>query len=284
MKVGQDRSERGAGTRGSVGAIISEFLGTALLVFLGCSLVVADFGRGSPMVSWIPDSAARRALTGFLFGTVGGSIALSRLGKVSGAHINPVVTLAFWTQGKMTARLAGGYMVAQLVGGVLGAVPLLLWGNAAQSVHDAATLPGPGGVVLAAAGETVATFCLVTGLFLFVGSRRLRQFTPFLFPFLYGVLVWLEAPLSGTSTNPARSLGPALVAHAWQGWWVYWAGPLMGMGAALAVLNAARPLVRWEVEVAKLYHFHHDPFGLFRAHHHSLAPSRSPRAGSPEQS
>lgn len=236
------------------------------------------------MVSWIPDSAARRALTGFLFGTVGGSIALSRLGKVSGAHINPVVTLAFWTQGKMTARLAGGYMVAQLVGGVLGAVPLLLWGNAAQSVHDAATLPGPGGVVLAAAGETVATFCLVTGLFLFVGSRRLRQFTPFLFPFLYGVLVWLEAPLSGTSTNPARSLGPALVAHAWQGWWVYWAGPLMGMGAALAVLNAARPLVRWEVEVAKLYHFHHDPFGLFRAHHHSLAPSRSPRAGSPEQS
>ena len=215
------------------------------------------------MIHWIPSPGIRRALTGFLFGSVGGSIAVSRIGKVSGAHINPVVSMAFWIRRKLTGRVALRYVIAQLAGGIIGTFPLLFWGGLARSTQDAATIPGPLGVLVAALGETGATFCLIVGLFSFVGHRSLRRWTPLLFPALYAFLVYWEAPLSGTSTNPARSLGPALVASTWHGWWVYWVGPVMGTILALGVLTVGKPLTHWHIEVAKLYHFQHDPLGIF---------------------
>ena len=80
---------------------------------------------------------------------------------------------------------------------------------------------------------------------------------------LYAVMVFLEAPISGTSTNPARSLGPAVISGDWIDWWVYWLGPLTGalLGVSLYRLTWLRQL---EIEVAKLYHFEHDPHGIFR--------------------
>ncbi|MEJ2699751.1 MAG: aquaporin, partial [Desulfuromonadales bacterium] len=90
----------------------------------------------------------------------------------------------------------------------------------------------------------------------------LRPFTPALFPFLYAVMVFLEAPISGTSTNPARSLGPALISGAWQGWWIYWIGPLLGALLGVTVFRFTR-LRLLTVEVAKLYHFEHDRYGVF---------------------
>lgn len=240
---------------------LSECVGTLLLVAVGCSFVVFDFAKGSPMVHALPSAAARRALTGFLFGATGGSIALSPVGRVSGAHINPVVSLAFWRRGKLASGVTAGYVAAQLVGAILGALPLLLWGPWAASVHLAATAPGPAGPLVAVLGEVGATTCLVVGLFVFLGHRRLRRFTPGLFAPLYALLVWVEAPLSGTSTNPARSLGPALVGHMWTAWWVDWIGPLAGLALGLAILHLPR-LARLEEEVAKLYHFHWDPHGI----------------------
>ena len=101
---------------------------------------------------------------------------------------------------------------------------------------------------------------------------RLRAFTPALFPFLFAVLVWLEAPLSGTSTNPARSLGPGLVAGAMSTWWVYWLGPLVGTLAGVAIQRA--PWMRsFEIRVAKVFHFHHDRYGVF----HGAAAVTGPR-------
>ena len=242
---------------------VSEFVGTALLVAVGVSVVILDFGAGSPVARAIPGAGARRALTGFLFGAVGGLIALSPVGKVSGAHINPVVTLAFWLRGKMGPEHAAGYAAAQLAGGAAGALPLLLWGATGASVSYGATVPGPAwGVWAAFLGEAATTACLVGGLFLFLGHARLRPFTPALFAPLYALMVWLEAPVSGTSTNPARTLGPALVSGAWGGWWVYWAGPVAGTLLALAVLRF-RSLRRLEEDVAKVYHFAHDPHGVF---------------------
>jgi aquaporin Z len=241
---------------------LSELVGTALLVAAGCSLVVVDFGAGSPVAAALPSAGARRAVTGFLFGTVGALVAVSPIGKLSGAHINPVVTLAFWLHGRMKARLAAGYVVAQLAGAALGALALRAWGAMGASVAYGATTPGAAGPWLATLGEAGATFALVGGLFLFLGSRRLRRFTPLLFPFLYAVLVGLEAPLSGTSTNPARSFGPGLVAGAMGGWWIYWVGPLLGTLAAVALQRA--PGVRsLELGVAKVFHFHHDRYGVF---------------------
>ena len=73
-------------------------------------------------------------------------------------------------------------------------------------------------------------------------------------------MVWAESPISGTSTNPARSLGPAVVSGQWTAWWIYWAGPLAGM--LLAVLACS--VLAKRIEVAKLYHFDSDRDRLFR--------------------
>lgn len=242
----------------------SEFIGTALLVAVGVSFVILDFGKGSPVTAALPDPGLRRLITGFLFGATGASIAISPVGKTSGAHINPVVTLAFWIKGKMTAPHALGYVVAQLAGGIAGGLPLLVWGRMGASIDFGGTFPGSGFTFLQATlGEVVTTFGLIAGLFLFLGHSRLRSYTPLLFPFLYAVMVYLEAPLSGTSTNPARSIGPSLVSSDWRGWWIYWLGPLLGTGLAVAVSQFSW-LRRFEVEVAKIYHFEHDPHGVFR--------------------
>ncbi len=243
----------------------AELLGTALLLGAGLSLVILDFGAGSPVVRWLPSPGARRALTGFFFGCIGGGIALSGLGKISGAHLNPVVTLAFWAKKRMTAGLACGYGLAQLAGAALGALPLLLWGRMGRGLGYGGTWPGPGvSVWMAVGGEAAATFALLAGLFLFLGRPRLRPFTPALFPFLYAWLVWWEAPLSGTSTNPARSFGPALVSENWRAWWVYWLGPGLGFLIALGVHELAGLETKLRVGIAKIYHFEHDPHGIFQ--------------------
>jgi len=239
----------------------AELLGTALLVAVGLSFVILMFAPDGPAARLIPAAGWRRLITGFCFGTTGGLIALSPLGRESGAHINPAVSLAFWISGHLEARHAALYVVAQLSGCALGALPLLLWGALGRSVDFGATQPGASyGIGWALAGEVATTFALVAGLFLFLQHRPLRRFTPALFPVLYAVMVWLEAPVSGTSTNPARSLGPALVAGVWHGWWIYWLGPAVG-----ALLGVAVHRWRWlEIEVAKLYHFEHDRYDIFR--------------------
>ncbi len=240
---------------------LSEFIGTALLIGIGVSFVILDFGKGSPVVSLIPSSGIRRALTGFLFGGTGMLIAFSPVGKWSGAHINPVVTFSFWMKGKIKSTMAIGYVVAQFLGAAAGAFMLLFWGSIGKTVNYGATIPGKGGAAEAVLGEAATTFCLIAGLFLFLGYKRLRPFTPFLFPFLYAVMVYFEAPVSGTSTNPARSFGPSLASGIWSGWWVYWIGPLLG--AFIAVSIQTKWLKMLEIEVAKVYHFEHDPFKVF---------------------
>ncbi len=244
--------------------LVAEFFGTALLLTIGLSVVILDFGAGSPIARLIPSEGLRRLITGFLFGSTGALIAVSPLGKISGAHINPVVTLAFLIEGKIRSHHAAGYVIAQLAGAVAGCLPLLLWGSIGKSVAFGSTVPGPAySVWLAVVGEIATTFALVILLFVFLGHNKIRRFTPLLLPFLYALMVFLEAPLSGTSTNPARSLGPAVVASDWQSWWVYWLGP--ALGALIAVAAHRRTWLRaLEVDVAKLYHFEHDPHGVFR--------------------
>lgn len=242
---------------------LSEFVGTALLVAVGVSIVILDFGTGSLIPTLLPNAGLRRVVTGFLFGATGAAIAVSPVGRISGAHINPVVTLAFWSKGKMRSSHALGYILAQLGGGVLGALALLSWGKMGASIHFGATLPGAHYTESQATlGEAITTLALIAGLFAFVGHRRLRSYTPMLFPFLYAVMVYLEAPISGTSTNPARSLGPSLVSGVWRAWWVYWVGPLVGTALALA-FHTFSAFRKFEIGVAKLYHFEHDPHGIF---------------------
>jgi aquaporin Z len=240
---------------------VCELSGTAVLVLVGLSFVIGMFGTGSPMTQLIPSVGLRQLITGFLFGTTGALIALSAVGKESGAHINPAVTMVFWLFHKLHGRTAVIYVVGQLAGGILGSLPLLAFGARGRSVAFGATLPGAGYSTAAVLlGEIVTTFTMVSLLVVFIGFRRLRPFTPGIFPPLYSIMVYLEASLSGTSTNPARSFGPALVSGQWQGWWIYWIGPLLG--ALLAALACS--LLAKRITVAKLYYFDSDRDGLFR--------------------
>ena len=245
----------------------SEFLGTGLLVLGGVSVIIVMFGNGTPMARLVPNELMRTSLTAFLFGTIGSAIALSWVGKESGAHINPAVTMAFWLIQRVDLRAAAGYIVAQLLGACAGALPLLAWGAMGRSVAFGATIPGSGySTAVVLMGEIVTTFGLVATLCVFLGFRDLRPFTPFVIPFLYAVMVPLEAHISGTSTNPARTLGPALISGQWDGWWIYWLGPILGSLIAILICGSfAR-----RIEVAKLYYFDHDRRRLF----HRMAGSR----------
>jgi aquaporin Z len=216
------------------------------------------FGEGTPFAQILPSVDLRRAINGFLFGSIGAAIALSPVGKVSGAHINPVVTLAFLLAGRLDLWDAGVYVLAQLAGAAVGCLPLLAWGAMGRSIAFGATTPGKGYSIMAALmGEVVTTFGLVAGLCVFLAFRNLRGFTPAMIPFFYAFIVPLEAPISGTSTNPARSLGPAIISGEWHGWWIYWIGPVIG--AFIAVFASSRMAKR--IEVAKLYYFETDRRG-----------------------
>jgi aquaporin Z len=196
-----------------------------------------------------------------MFGGTGALIAISALGKESGAHINPVVTMAFWLFRKMDSRKAIIYVLAQLAGAVIGTMPLLLWGQLGQSISFGATTPGPGYTVWQALlGEVVTTFTMVSLLAIFLGFRNIRPYTPAIFPLLYAIMVPLEADISGISTNPARSFGPAVVSGQWDAGWIYWVGPFTG--ALLACIFCSRLAKR--ITAAKLYHFDSEEDKLFR--------------------
>jgi aquaporin Z len=121
-------------------------------------------------------------------------------------------------------------------------------------------------------GEVITTFTMVTLLILFLSFRKIRPYTPALFPILYAIMVPLEADISGISTNPARSFGPSVVSGIWQVWWVYWIGPFLG--ALFACRLCSRVAKR--ITEAKLYHFDSDTDKLFRKKNSSV-PTNNPK-------
>jgi aquaporin Z len=235
----------------------SELVGTALLVFFGLSIVIALWGHQAPLSALPISPDARRLLNGFLFGSVGAAIAFSPIGKMSGAHINPAMTFAFCIEGKLRWRDASWYVLAQLAGAAIGSLALLCWGTVGASDQWGAAVPyrsAPDWLPIA--GEAVCTFLLVLLIFISAAHKVTQPFTPLVNPPLFALLTWLEAPLSGASANPARSFGPELVGCLWQGWWVYWLGPCLGAGLAVAVLRIDL-FRRFRPREARVCHFGH---------------------------
>jgi aquaporin Z len=234
---------------------LAEAAGTALLVFFGLSMVIAFFGQGSALARLLPSAPWRRVLAGACFGTVGALITISPLGRISGAHINPAVSFAFWLEAKLAWRDTLGYVLAQLLGALLGAWPLLLWGQMGRSIQYGATRVGEGiPVLIAFTGEVLATLALVLAICLTAARARTRAFTPWTIPPLFAWLVWWEGPWSGASANPARSFGPALISGQWDQFWIYLLGPLLGAALAIAILRLPL-LAQHRVQVARVSHF-----------------------------
>jgi aquaporin Z len=215
--------------------LVAEFAGTALLLAVGLSVVVVDFAPGLPVAGAVTDPDLRRLVTGLLFAATATALVYSPLGRISGGHFNPAVTLAFLHLRKITWPGAVGYAIAQVTGAVLGAyLVVLVWGRDATSVDVGATLPALGGPLAALAAEIAMTFALLLLVLTFVDRPRLMPFTAAAAGVLVVVLAFFGGPVSGTSLNPARSLGPALAADIWTWLWIYLLAPTVG--ALLAAL------------------------------------------------
>lgn len=218
----------------------AEAIGTALLLVGGLSAVVLVTSPQSPVAALGLPSWVARGVAGGLFGLTGALVTISPMGRHSGAHLNPAMTLAFLLRKRISLSHAAFYVLAQCLGAVVGAAVILLWGGIGTPVRFGATVPAPGlRPTLATALEAMATVVLVGVVFTFLAHARLRALTPWTMPVMYAVMVAVEAPWTGTSTNPARSLGPAVVTDTWTLFWVYVVGP--ALGAVVAVAAVALP-------------------------------------------
>jgi aquaporin Z len=238
--------------RRNLSAYASEFAGTALMLFVGVSAVAFMWAAGSPVPA-IGNPALRRLLTGLLFAGGATAVVYSPLGQISGGHINPAVTLAFWRMGKVPTRDALIYIVLQFAGAYLGAYAAgVAWGPLTRGVQYAATVPGDGySWAGALAAETAITFLLVFTIFVCVNKPRIAPRTGIICGTLVALLVMIEAPVTGTSLNPARTLAPAILVANYASLWIYFAGPALG---ALLAVAAYRGQWGSHTVCAKLYH------------------------------
>jgi aquaporin Z len=231
---------------------VCELAGTAIMLFLGITAVALMWAPGSPMPV-VPNPVMRRLITGILFAGAATLVVYSPLGQRSGGHINPAVTLAFWRAGKVPARDAVAYVIAQFAGALAGTLAAgLAWREMTPAIQYAATTPGAGYSATAAlVAETVITFLLVFTIFVCVNKPRIAPRTGLIAGALVALIVMIEAPVSGASLNPARTLGPAIVAPHYRDVWIYFVGPCLG--ALIAVAAYSR---QWESATvcAKLYH------------------------------
>lgn len=222
------------------------------MLFIGVSAVAFMWAPGSP-VPVVSNGALRRLLTGMMFAGGATAVVYSPLGQISGGHINPAVTLAFWRLGKVPARDAVIYVVMQFLGAFVGAYAAgVAWGPLTTGVQYAATVPGDGYTWAGAlAAETAITFLLVFLIFVCVNKPKVAPRTGLIAGTLVALLVMIEAPVTGTSLNPARTLGPAILAPNYTALWIYFAGPIAGALIAVAAFTG-----QWgrQTVCAKLYH------------------------------
>jgi aquaporin Z len=208
-----------------------------------------------PIRGLIADAFVRRLLMGCAMGLTAIVLIYSPWGRRSGAHLNPSVTLTFLRLGKISTRDAIAYVSAQFAGGLLGiaaaAVLLAPW-IAAPAVNFVATVPGPDGPGVAFAGEVAISFVLMTAVLVLSSLPRLAPFTGVVAGLLVATFISFEAPLSGMSMNPARTLGPSLVGDIADGLWIYFVAPPLGMLAAAEFVTRTRG--RLAVHCAKLHH------------------------------
>ncbi|MGE0812631.1 MAG: MIP/aquaporin family protein [Vicinamibacterales bacterium] len=209
----------------------------AFMVSAGVFAVVLQH-PGSPIRQAIDDPFVRRLLMGAAMGLTAAAIIYSPLGARSGAHMNPSVTLAFLSLGRIRPRDAAAYIAAQFAGALAGTV--LAWRLLGAAFADppvlfVQTLPGAGGIWPAVAGELAISF-LTLSILLAVSARPSTMRATGLVAALVVMLnITFEDPLSGMSMNPARSLGPAILSGNFMAIWIYLVVPPVAMQAAAAL-------------------------------------------------
>ena len=207
-------------------ACAAEAIGTFLLVLVGTAVATAAvLGKGTAGPAY--DSLAVALSFGLILIPIVGS-----LGQVSGAHVNPAVTLGLAVAGKFPWRDVAPYWVAQLVGGIVAA--LVLWLCYGQGAYADAHLGAPAPVHGASALQVLLVEALIAFILVFTvistatDPRVPKAATAVAIGFALAAGVLLGGPVSGGAGNPARALGPMIVAGTFPLWLFYVIGPLLG--------------------------------------------------------
>jgi aquaporin Z len=254
-----------------------EALEVALLMTSACLIGVALLHPASPLVQGI-DSALRRALTGIAMGLTVLGLIHSPMGRRSGAHMNPAVTLVFWRLGKVAGWDAAFYMMAQFAGAALGmlAMSAVLGGSLAHTeVRFVTTTPGAAGAAAAWVGEFVIALLMMFTVLTLSNSRPAAPFTGLGAALLVAAFIFVESPVSGTSMNPARTFGSSLAARIWTGLWIYFTAPPLAMLAASELYLRTRRGA--QVYCAKLNHVN-SRHCIFRCRFHEMIEERATAA------
>jgi MIP family channel proteins len=226
-----------------VGAAIAELVGTFILVFGGTAVAVAAI-LSRPTAGGAYGSLAIALAFGLAL-----AIVVASIGHVSGAHVNPAVTLGMAATGKFPWNYVPIYIAAQLVGAVVAALAtwLTFAGAGARSEASlAATYPARGvGDLQAFLVEILITFILVfVVISVATDERAPAAIAPIAVGFALAVGVFIAGPVTGGAVNPARALGPMVVAGDFTAAWLYILGPIIG--GVLAALLYDRFLAQTE--------------------------------------
>lgn len=210
--------------------LIAELIGTAWLVFGGCGSAV--------LAAAVPELGIGFTGVAFAFGLTLLTMAYA-IGHISGCHINPAVTLGLWAGGRFPARDVIPYIVAQVIGGIVGAAILYLVasGKAGFDVANGFAANGygdhsPDGYNLTSA-LVVEIFLTFGFLFVIMGATDRRVpggFAPIAIGLSLTLIHLISIPVTNTSVNPARSTGPALFVGGWAlgQLWMFWVAPIVG--------------------------------------------------------
>lgn len=217
--------------------------GALLGIFMvaACVAVVLLQHPRSPVAVAMGCPHRRRVVIGALMGLTAIALIYSPWGQRSGAHMNPGTTLTFLMLGKIQPWDAAFYIAAQFLGGFLGVwLAGVTLGHlvAHDTVNYAATLPGPRGLRAAWLAEFAIAFGLMSMVLWSTNHAGTAPFTGVFAGILVAAYIAIEAPLSGMSMNPARTLGSAIPARAFRGLWIYFTAPPLAMLCAAALYLA----------------------------------------------
>lgn len=207
----------------------------ALFMISACVFTVWLFDPVFPLTHLLPNAEIRRTLMGIAMGITAILIIHSPMGKRSGAHFNPAITLTYLRLGKISTTDSLFYMLFQFAGGALGVgISAIILGHRIDdpTVNYAITVPGVYGTVAAFFAELFMAFVLM-GVVLWASNRpHIANYTSYFVGGLVAIYILLFAPVSGFSINPARTTGSAVFADVWTAWWLYFTAPLLGMMSA----------------------------------------------------
>ena len=237
----------------------------AIYMFFACGFATLLQHPASPVRQLVVNSFFRRIVMGLLIGATVIAIVMSPLGKQSGGHFNPAITLTLYRLRKVAPWDAIFYAAGQFLGAIVSVVIATYALHGAPSndmLRYAVTAPGVYGTGAAFLGELTISFILMATILLVTNRKTVARHMPYFVGALYAIFIAIETPLSGMSMNPARSLGSAFPASYWHALWIYFTAPTLGMLVAAEVfLRAHRGIGPF---CAKLHHannkrciFHH---------------------------